>query len=247
MIKKNKLMILLIFSIISVITFSGCNHENNKKEIINSINKYYKPINNGNIDFLYKVTNIPEKEKLKSLTYLVRSMENNNSKVKNYFLKMSKKNNKNNKKRFEKMNKFIKAKKFQEFHKKLKLFSGNKEKFQKILLNFKNKNHNENISKKDYEMLFGGEILNIKTEKDYVRAMSFNIINETMVKPLISKFPKIGKFYVKKLLSPLKMKKIKTITLSNDKKTAIAEILLKNTSTIYLKLKKENNKWKVSS
>lgn len=240
--KKNKTLTLLAIATLILVSLTGCFGPSDEEQVRNITKTHYEAINNGDTKLLFTGTN-DIRDQLKAMSALVKCMVVKDKNVKNAILELDKKNKETSTK-LTKLGEHIDSNETKKFDDDLESARGDKEKFQKVVLDFKTK-HKENLDPQISKIMFEGAILNAETPQEYLQGMMFNIGLETMINPLKTQFPEIGKTCVQEITNNIPMTSISRITLSDDKSTATVEVLLENNTTTSLELIKVDKDWKI--
>lgn len=234
--------ILIVITLTALVSFTGCFKASDEEQIKTAVQAYYEPINKGDVNLLF--VNKNEAQKSKSLTVLGKCIGKRSDAANMELL-----GNLDDKKmeRYEKIKadsrhipNDITIKYFDDMAKS----SGNKEKFQKALYDFKEASK-KYLDPKNLAILFDREMLNCDSMQSYQHAMRVNIVMEEVIYPIQLQYPDLTKQCVQEVTDNVPMTSISKIILAENKESAKVEVLLRNSKTKTLKLLKVNEKWEV--
>lgn len=240
--KKYKSLLLLTLSTLSLVSFTGCFKASDEEQIKTVTQTYYEPINKGDINLLF--VDKTSAQKSKSLTILGKCIGKRSDAANMELL-----GNLDDRKmeRYEKIKTDLRHIPYdiqKKFYDNMAKYSGNKEKFQKELSDFKEASK-KYLDPKNAKILCEGEMLNCDSTQSYLHAMRVNIVMEEVINPIQLQYPDLTKQCVQEITNNVPMTSISKIILAENKESAKVEVLLRNSKTKTLKLLKVNEKWEV--
>jgi len=234
--------IIILITLTALVSLTGCFKASDEEQIKTAVQVYYEPITKGDVNLLFVDKNSAQKSK--SLTILGNCIGKRSDAANTELLfnldakKMA---------RYEALKidsrhipYDISVKCFDNMEKS----SGNKEKFQTALSDFKEKSK-KYLDPTNAKILFEGEMLNCDSMQNYQHAMRVNIVMEEVINPIRLQYPDLTKQCVQEVTDNVPMTSISKIILAENKESAKVEVLLKNTKTKTLKLLKVNENWVV--